>query len=190
MPGVVWVISLLIGGISHGAILGAQNFATQAMCKLGDEGAAAAMYIFVRQLGIAVGVGIGATTFQNVLKLKLGWEGLPTEIGDHADTYLPTLHRLPEGHVKDTIYDAYKLGFQIVFATWLAISVVILVLCVVFIKHADMDRKLMSEHHLDSERVTKHWGKKNVGASRGYRRCSILGHTSLLIHGSCTFLVL
>lgn len=39
----VWVISFLIGGGSHGAILNAQNFATQAMCKPGDEGSAAAM---------------------------------------------------------------------------------------------------------------------------------------------------
>ncbi|KAI0859320.1 major facilitator superfamily transporter [Xylaria cubensis] len=159
----VWVISLLLAGLAHGAILTAQNFATQAMCKLGDEGAAAAMYIFVRQLGIAVGVGIGATTFQNVLKLKLGWDGLPTEIADHADTYLPTLHSLPEGPARDAIYDAYKFGFQIVFATWLAISVLILFLCLVFIKHADMNRKLMSEHHLDSKRMDRHWGKKGLG---------------------------
>ncbi|GAW21084.1 hypothetical protein ANO14919_105970 [Xylariales sp. No.14919] len=160
----VWAIALLIGGLSHGAILTAQNFATQAMCKLGDEGAAAAMYIFIRQLGIAIGVGIGATTFQNVLKLKLSWDGLPTEIADNADTYIPTLHALPEGPVKDAIYDAYKFGFQIIFATWLGVSVFVLFLCLVFIRHADMNRKLISEHHLDSERMNRHWGKKDRGS--------------------------
>jgi hypothetical protein len=158
----VWVIGLLIGGLSHGAILTAQNFACQAMCKLGDEGAAAAMYIFARQLGIAIGVGIGATTFQNVLKMKLSWDGLPTEIAYNAESYIPTLHALPDGPEKDAIYDAYKFGFQIVFATWLAISVLILFLCLMFIQHADMDRKLASDHQLDSERVNRHWGRKNT----------------------------
>ncbi|OTA60806.1 major facilitator superfamily transporter [Hypoxylon sp. EC38] len=156
----IWVISFLITGIAHGAILNAQNFATQAMCKPGDEGAAAAMYIFARQFGMAVGVGIGATTFQNVMKLKLRWEGLPTEIADYSEAYLPTLHSLPPGHVRDATYDAYKFGFQIVFATWLGLSVVVLVLCLIFIKHADMNRKLMSEHYLDSGRMARHWGKQ------------------------------
>ncbi|KAI0012487.1 major facilitator superfamily transporter [Xylariaceae sp. FL0662B] len=156
----IWVIAFLIGGISHGAILNAQNFATQALCKDGDEGAAAAMYIFARQFGMALGVGIGTTTFQNVMKLKLRWEGLPTEIADYADSYIPTLHSLPQGHDRDAIYDAYKFGFQIVVATWLALSVLMLFLTLVFIKHADMNRKLTSEHQLDSERIARHWGGK------------------------------
>ncbi|KAI1378051.1 major facilitator superfamily transporter [Hypoxylon crocopeplum] len=159
----VWVISFLIGGLSHGTILNAQNFATQAMCKPGDEGAAAAMYIFSRQFGMALGVGIGSSTFQNVMKLKLRWEGLPTEIADYAEAYIPTLHGLPAGHTRDAIYDAYRFGFQIVVATWLALSVVILFLCLVFIKHADMNRKLSSDHQLDSGRMARHWGKKESG---------------------------
>lgn len=158
----VWVVGFLIGGISHGAILTAQNFAAQAMCKHGDESAAAAMYIFLRQFGMALGVGIGATTFQNVLKNKLRENGLPTEIADNSEAYIPTLHSLPNGPQRDTIYDAYKLGFQIVFATWLGFSVLILFLSLVFIKHADMNRKLTSEHHLDSDRMVRHWGKKET----------------------------
>lgn len=160
----VWVIAFLVGGLGHGAILNAQNFATQAMCDTGDEGAAAAMYIFVRQLGMALGVGIGATTFQNVMKLKLRWEGLPTGIADYAEAFIPTLHSMPPGHERDAIYDAYKFGFQVLVATWLAISVVTLFICLVFIRHADMNRKLSTEHRLDSERMVRHWGKKGYGA--------------------------
>ncbi|KAI6082641.1 major facilitator superfamily transporter [Hypoxylon rubiginosum] len=156
----MWVIAFLLGGFSHGAILNAQNFATQALCRPGDEGAAAAMYIFMRQFGMAIGVGIGATTYQNVMKLKLGWEGLPVEIADHAEAYIPTLRAMPPGHERDAIYDAYKFGFQILCSTWLAISFLILILCLVFVKHADMNRKLESEHHLDSERIIRHWGQK------------------------------
>lgn len=156
----VWVVGFLLGGIGHGAILTAQNFAAQAMCKPGDEGQAAAMYIFLRQFGMAFGVGIGATTFQNVMKTRLRENGLPTEIADHAEAYIPTLHSLPEGPERDTIYDAYKLGFQVVYATWLALSALILFLTLVFVKHADMNRKLNSEHQLDSDRMVRHWGRK------------------------------
>ncbi|KAI0145517.1 major facilitator superfamily transporter [Xylariaceae sp. FL1272] len=160
----VWVIGLFIGGTSHGVILTAQNFATQAMCKDGSEGAAAAMYIFFRQCGIALGVGIGATIFQNALKSKLIWTGLPADIAAdiayQANTYIEVLHSLPAGPEKRAITNAYSFGFQVVFATWLAISVVTLVLCLIFIRHADMNRKLASEHHLDSERVNRHWNKK------------------------------
>ncbi|OTB05049.1 hypothetical protein M426DRAFT_142683 [Hypoxylon sp. CI-4A] len=159
----VWVWTFLIGGISHGAILNAQNFATQAMCKEGDEGAAAAMYIFARQFGMAVGVGIGATTFQNVMKMKLRWEGLPTEIADNAEAYIPTLHSLPDGHEKDVITDAYAFGFQVVVGTWTALETLMLFLTLVFIKHADMNRKVSSDHHLNSDRMIRHWGKKNNG---------------------------
>ncbi|KAI1653504.1 MFS general substrate transporter [Daldinia decipiens] len=156
----VWVISFMIGGMSHGAILNAQNFATQAICKPGDEGAAAAMYIFARQFGMALGVGIGATTFQNVMKLNLRWGGLPTYIADYAEAYIPTLHSLPHGPTRDAIYDSYKAGFQAVVATWLGISVLVLFLTLVFIKHADMNRKLDSDHIIDSTRMFRHWEKK------------------------------
>ena len=156
----VWVVAFIISGVGHGAILTAQNFAAQAMCKYGDEGAAAAMYIFARQLGMAVGVGIGATTFQNVLKTRLREQGLPTEIADNSESYIPTMHSLPPGPQRDSTFGAYKLGFQVVFATWLALSVLMLCLCLVFVKHADMNRKLISDHQLDSGRMNRHWGGK------------------------------
>ncbi|KAI0096133.1 major facilitator superfamily transporter [Nemania sp. FL0031] len=156
----VWVVTLLVTGISHGIILNAQNFATQAMCDPGYEGAAAAMYIFIRQFGIALGVGIGATTFQNSLKMKLSWSGLPTEIASEAEGYLPILHSLPPSPQKDKIYDAYKYGLQVTFATWLVISVFILFISLIFIRHVDMNRKLITEHQLDSNRMDRHWGKK------------------------------
>ncbi|KAI0122356.1 major facilitator superfamily transporter [Daldinia grandis] len=157
----VWVISYILGGISHGAIIQGQNFGAQTFCKAGDEGAAAAMYIFARQFGMAIGVGIGASTFQNVMKLKLRWEGLPTSIADYAEGYISTLKNLPPGHERDATYDAYKFGFQIVFVTWLVISVLALFLTVVFMKHADMNRKLDTDHHIDSTRMFRHWGRKS-----------------------------
>ncbi|KAK7937184.1 major facilitator superfamily transporter [Apiospora aurea] len=157
---VVWVLTYIIGGLGQGAILNAQNFASQAICNPGEEGKAAAMYTFSRQVGMSLGVGIGATTFQNVMKLKLGWEGLPLSIATHAEAYMPTLHNLPPGHMHDAIYDAYKFGIQIVFSVSVALSVVTLVLTVLFMKQVDMNRKLDTEHLLVTQRMGKHWGSK------------------------------
>ncbi|KAI0481934.1 MFS general substrate transporter [Xylariaceae sp. FL0804] len=164
----VWILSLIIGGTAHGLILTAQNFATQAMCRPGDEGAAAAFYIFARQFGVAFGVGVGATTFENSMKQRLAADGLPTSIATNSETYLPTLHALPDGPRKDSILHAYRFGFQVIFAVWLGISVLLLFCTLLFIKHADMNRKLQTDHTLDSQRVERHWGgKKTVNGGKG-----------------------
>ena len=164
---VVWVLTYIIGGLGQGAILNAQNFAAQAICNPGDEGKAAAMYTFSCQIGMSLGVGIGATTFQNVMKLKLDWEGLPTSIATHAEAYIPTLHELPHGHMREAIYDAYKFGIQIVFSVSVALSLVTLVLTVLFMKHVDMNRKLDTEHLLESEHMGRHWGGQNQTVDDG-----------------------
>lgn len=156
----VWVITYVIGGLGQGAILNAQNFAAQALCNPGDEGKAAAMYTFSRQVGMSLGVGIGSTTFQNVMKLKLDWEGLPASIATHAEAYVPTLHSLPPGPMRDAIFDAYKFGIQIVFSVSVTLSVVTLVLIFVFMKNVDMNRKLNTEHMLDSQHMGRNWGGK------------------------------
>ncbi|KAK8054739.1 major facilitator superfamily transporter [Apiospora phragmitis] len=71
----VWVVTFILLGLGHGAVLNAQNFATQAMCQEGDEGHAAAMYLFIRQIGAAIGVGgvfqvyLGVAVFSLIISL-------------------------------------------------------------------------------------------------------------------------
>ncbi|KAI1469154.1 uncharacterized protein F4812DRAFT_422186 [Daldinia caldariorum] len=87
------------------------------------------------------------------MKLKLRWEGLPTDIADRAELYY--LHELLtlEDTTRNIVCAAYKFGFQMVFATWTGISVLALFLTLVFAGHADMNRKLDIEHHIDSTRM-------------------------------------
>ncbi|KAI1185530.1 major facilitator superfamily transporter [Nemania serpens] len=151
----VWLVTYLVIGTGQGAILNAQNFATQAMCKQGDEAAAASMYAFVRQFGMALGVGIGGTTFQNVMAIKLRWLGLPVEIAKQAESYIAVLHSLPSGTYKDNVLEAYKYGFTGLYAFYLGLSVVALGLSLVFIKNVDLTRHLESEHRLDGSRWEK-----------------------------------
>ncbi|KAI1429030.1 major facilitator superfamily transporter [Xylaria sp. FL1777] len=151
----VWVVTFLIIGTGQGAVLNAQNFASQAMCKQGDEAAAAAMYAFVRQFGMALGVGIGGTTFQNIMALKLKWLGLPVEIAKESESYISILHTLPAGEYKDNVLAAYKYGFAGVYSFYLGVSLVALVISVLFIKNVDLTRDLESEHRLDTSRWEK-----------------------------------
>ncbi len=151
----VWVVTYLVIGTGQGAILNAQNFASQAMCKEGDEAAAASMYAFVRQFGMALGVGIGGTTFQNIMAIKLRWLGLPVEIAKQAESYISVLHQLPAGDYKDKVMEAYKFGFTGLYAFYLGVSVVALVMSLLFIKNVDLTRRLESEHRLDGSRWEK-----------------------------------
>ncbi|KAK8859924.1 major facilitator superfamily transporter [Apiospora arundinis] len=147
----VWVITLVLLGLGHGAVLNAQNFATQAMCRPGDEGAAAAMYLFIRQLGAAIGVGVGGTTFQNVMLLKLERDHLPAAIAHDADAFLLQLARLdPADEFRRRVLDAYIFGFGGVFQVYLGLAVVSLVASLVFIKHFTLNKTLISDHKLDS----------------------------------------
>ncbi|TGJ84601.1 hypothetical protein E0Z10_g4160 [Xylaria hypoxylon] len=151
----VWVITYLVVGAGQGAILNAQNFASQAMCKQGDEAAAASMYAFVRQFGMALGVGIGGTTFQNIMSIKLRWLGLPVEIAKQAESYISVLHELPAGDYKDKVMEAYKYGFTGLYSFYLGVSVIAFVISFFFIKNVDLTRRLESEHRLDESRWEK-----------------------------------
>ncbi|KAK6844653.1 major facilitator superfamily transporter [Apiospora arundinis] len=131
----VWVVALIVMGVGHGIVLNAQTFACQAMARPGDIAAAAAMYGFVRQLGSAVGVCVGSTTWQNVAALKLAWQGLPVDIAYHAEAYIeelqllvPNTTTLPEGdedRLRKEVTDAFVFGFLGVWQVFLGISGVV-----------------------------------------------------------------
>ncbi|KAK7747496.1 hypothetical protein SLS53_001751 [Cytospora paraplurivora] len=150
----VWVITLIILGFGHGATLNAQNFASQAICADGEEGAAAAMYGFMRHFGTAFGVGIGGTTFQNVMALKLGWEGLSTEIAKNAEVFVSQLTAMPAGAEKTQILDCYVYGFKGVYRVYLGISGVAFFISLL-IKHYDMNKELRTDHQLQDNNITK-----------------------------------
>ncbi|KAJ3561057.1 hypothetical protein NPX13_g9091 [Xylaria arbuscula] len=151
----VWVVTYLVIGVGQGAILNAQNFATQAMCKQGDESAAAGMYAFIRQFGMSLGVGIGATIFQNIMTLKLKWLGLPVEIAKESESYILVLHAMPASEFKHNVLEAYRYGFTGLFAFYLGVSVIALVISLLFIKNVDLTREIESEHRLEDRRWEK-----------------------------------
>lgn len=147
-PPTLWATTLVVLGFGHGAILNAQNFAAQAMCKEGEEGLAAAMYGFLRQFGMALGVGVGGSTFQNVMLLKLEREGLSADIAMQSKSFIAELLRLPDDSVfKIQVLDAYVFGFRGVYAVYVAVSGVALLLSFL-IKRFDMNEELNTDHVL------------------------------------------
>ncbi|KAK8066871.1 MFS-type transporter [Apiospora hydei] len=149
-----WVVTLVIVGFGHGAILNAQNFAAQAMCPPG-EGAAAGMYGFVRQFGTAVGVGIGGSAFQNVMARKLEWEGLPLALADNAEAFVETLRQLPDGAPeKLRILGAYVYGFHGVLGVYVGAAGLAFFVSLL-IKHYDMNKAIDTEHKLQENRASR-----------------------------------
>jgi len=162
----IWAVILVVLGIGHGLLLNAQNFATQAICKPRQEGAAAAMYAFLRSFGMAVGVSIGGSVFQNVLAAKLRRLGLPEEIAYDAESYVVTLHALPDGsEYKETVLGAYAHGFQGLFTCFCAIAAAA-GLASLFIKHYDLNRNLESEHTLEDTAWPLPMGSRSSQVSR------------------------
>ncbi|KIW60705.1 hypothetical protein PV05_00904 [Exophiala xenobiotica] len=139
-----WVLSLVTLGIGHGLLLNALNCASQAVCKPGDEGAAAAMYAFLRSFGMALGVGIGGSVFQNVMKIRLRALHLPTSI-------LGTPQRVA----------VYAYGFHGVFGFFCGLAALAMAVSC-FIKHFEINKELVTEHTLDTNsRIALTLGRLN-----------------------------
>jgi len=64
------------------------NVGIQAISHVEDAGRAAAMYAFMRTLGMSIGVAIGGTAFQNVMANKLDDLGLPEAIAHDAEAFV------------------------------------------------------------------------------------------------------
>lgn len=113
------------------------------------------MYAFVRQFGFAIGVAISGTTLQNVMALKLEWEGLPIEISQHVESYISTLHTLPDESFKAGVVISYWYGIMGCFAVFTGVSALSLILSIFFVDQHNMNKDLRTEHTLQDLRVRR-----------------------------------
>ncbi|EXJ84689.1 hypothetical protein A1O3_05359 [Capronia epimyces CBS 606.96] len=143
----VWVVILVMLGLGHGLLLNALNTASQAVSVAGHEGAAVAMYAFLRSFGMAVGVGIGGSVFQNVMKRRLVALHLDPDIARNAEAYIAVLHDTHPSPHRSAILNAYVHGFRGVFAVFCALAALAL-LVGLFIRHHDINKDLLTEHKL------------------------------------------
>jgi hypothetical protein len=150
----VWAGELIILGFGHGLNLNALNTASQAVSKPGDEGRAVGMYAFLRSFGMAIGVGVSGSVFQNVMKSKLKDLGLPTEIATNAEAYLLVLKQMGDTPERQTVIDAYVSGFHGVFGFLTALAGLALIIGL-FIRHHEINKELITEHKIvDDARIS------------------------------------
>lgn len=132
-PTATWVTILAIFGLGNGMVLTSVNVAIQAISKAEDCGRAAAMYAFMRSLGMSVGVAVGGTTFQNIMSRKLRELGLPDAIAKNAEAFVERLWYLQEDDpVRIGALQAYVAGFHGVFwvMTGIALAALVVSLCI------------------------------------------------------------
>ncbi|KAH9225158.1 hypothetical protein K456DRAFT_1852812 [Colletotrichum gloeosporioides 23] len=152
-PSKVWAPTLVLLGLGHGSILNAQNMASHALCAEGDEAIAAAMYAFLRQFGMALGVGVGGSTFQNVMLLKLERDGLASSDaygGTHAIAAM--LSASTDAALQSKILDAYVYGLRGVYGLYVGVSGAAFLMSL-FIKSVSLNKGLRSEHRVHATAV-------------------------------------
>ena len=140
----VWATALCVLGTGLGMVLTSVNFAVQASCtRTIDSGNAGAMYAFMRTTGMTVGVAVGGTIFQNLMKLQLGRHGVDVNIAANAEAFVEdTLRHLPQDdRLFILIREAYVFGFRGVFIAMTILSATALIVSTA-IKHRSMDRLL------------------------------------------------
>ncbi|KAJ0364466.1 hypothetical protein COL26b_012494 [Colletotrichum chrysophilum] len=149
----IWVPTLVLLGLGHGSILNAQNMASHALCEEGDESIAAGMYASLRQGGMALGVGVGGSIFQNVMQLKLERDGLPsagTYGGTHAITSI--LSASTDDSMQSQILDAYVYGLRGVYGLYVGVSGAALLMSLL-IKGVSLDKESRSKHRVHATAV-------------------------------------
>ncbi|KAL0764068.1 hypothetical protein CaCOL14_013446 [Colletotrichum acutatum] len=141
------VVTLAIAGIGHGLVLNAQTFVTGAIVDESDSGAAAAMYLFLRMLGSAVGVNIGSTTFQNVMAAELERKGITRSIAQQAEEYLVVLRTLPDDSFKRSVLQSYASGLKGVHSVYVALAAIAFAASFL-IRHYDLNKEHVTVHKL------------------------------------------
>lgn len=107
-----WVPLLIAVGIGHGLIMPSLNIGVQALADSADVGYATAMYVFLRTLGMCLGVPIGGTVFQNRLNYHLSSLGhLSGSV--NAEAVIPKIKNMPmDSPTRQAINSAYAKSFQ------------------------------------------------------------------------------
>ena len=126
----VWAVILAVFGIGNGMLLTSVNIGIQAASRVEDAGRAAAMYAFMRTLGMSIGVAVGGTVFQNVMSNKLNELGLPTQISKDSEAFVAKMYEMaPEDPVRIGAQKACRLHLFLWFSslyvgeTWLILFV-------------------------------------------------------------------
>ncbi|KAL2145752.1 hypothetical protein VTI28DRAFT_6447 [Corynascus sepedonium] len=149
----VWAVILAVFGIGHGMLLTSVNVGIQAVSRVEDAGRAAAMYAFMRTLGMSIGVAVGGTVFQNVMINKLKELELPISIAHNSEAFVQTLSRMdPLDPKRIASIQAYLAGFHGVYWTITGAAIASFFISLLIKRHS-MDKLLESNFTLKGGRA-------------------------------------
>ncbi|KAK4186954.1 major facilitator superfamily domain-containing protein [Podospora australis] len=135
-PTPVWATILAVFGVGHGILLTSVNVAIQAISTVADAGRAAAMYAFMRTLGMAIGVAVGGTVFQNRMIAKLQEFGMSEDIAHDSEAFVPKMAAMdPDDPIRVGALEAYVAGFHGVYWTITGASVAALLVSLIIKRH-------------------------------------------------------
>ena len=147
------VFIFLVLGLGQGGLLIGHNFAVQALTTVEDVASAAALFAFMRGLGLCFGVAIGGAVFQNQLAVCLSNAGLPSVIATEAESYITQLVTLPaDSPHRIAVSWAYNQAFQSLFQLMTGVSGLGLLLSFT-LRSASLDKTLASAHELQPREV-------------------------------------
>ena len=120
---IVFVVIAL--GASQGMLSASHSAAIQVSAKSGEaDYYASAMYAFCSTLGDCIGIIVGGTIFQNMLRVRLRQHGLDAGIAlDLEGYYQRTLRTMVAGTEKDRLLEAYNWAFKMLSALLLGITI-------------------------------------------------------------------
>ncbi|KAK0721243.1 major facilitator superfamily domain-containing protein [Apiosordaria backusii] len=151
-PTPVWAVILAVFGIGHGILLTSVNVGIQAISRVEDAGRAAAMYAFMRTMGMSIGVAVGGTVFQNLMIKKLNELGMPEEIAHNSEAFVVQMEAMdPTDPVRVGALQAYVAGFHGVYWTITGASVAAFLISL-FMKRHSMDKILATKFVLEGAR--------------------------------------
>lgn len=142
----LWIVIFAVLGFGHGLLLSALGFSAQAATKDADMAHAAAMYSFMRTLGMCIGVAIGGSIFQNQLPRSLAAAGLSPNLAPDAESFIVVLKTVAVSPAyRDSVQRAYAHALGFVFRVLTGISAMGGLASLAVGSHS-MDKALSSEH--------------------------------------------
>jgi hypothetical protein len=115
----------MIAGVGLGVLFSSMNYAIQAALQhLGDRGSAAAMFSFLRSLGLMLGISIIGAVFQNTFRSTLQSSDAlsiadAAQIAKKALAVAGRVGQMPESPLRGALVAAYVEGLRI---SWWAIT--------------------------------------------------------------------
>jgi len=125
-----WAATQVVAGLAQGIVPISTFTALQSQVPVDQMSHAAAMYTFLRELGLSCGVGIGGTILQNSLRHWLGEAQLPVDIALNIEAYVEQLNVMPPSHYVTSVRVAIASANKNVFEVCLAFAGLALLLVI------------------------------------------------------------